>query len=579
MIEIQTLNDMLMKFLIDKIGQQLIKENKLTTEQLRDAMDIHRQTGEKIQDVLIKNGLISEEDFLEVHSKILGIPRAHLESSLVDKSIINEIPLSMAKKYRVVPIVKLEEELTVAMSNPLDVYAIDAIQYYTKCKLLVSLASDKEIDQAIDKYYSLKDSMDQVVAGIHEEESDNQLLDEEIEEEDISEMSINEDSDESSVIKLVNLIILQSIKDKASDIHFEPDEKEFRVRNRIDGILHEMFNPPKSLQANIISRIKIMADMDVSERRVPQDGRFSLKYGKKEIDIRASILPTVDGEKAVLRILDKSSTILKLEDMGFSSADLEKWLDILNKTEGIILITGPTGSGKTTTLYAVLNRLNSIEKNIVTVENPVEYKLNLINQVNVNPKAGLTFAGGLRSILRQDPDIIMIGEIRDGETAEIAIRSALTGHLVLSTLHTNDAPSAIARLIDMGLEPFLVESSLIAVLAQRLVRKLCPKCAQEIKLDDDIIARLKVPDWLQLDKVYRGSGCPDCNYSGYHRRTAIHELLLVDESIRKSIISGASTDEIRNVARKSGMRTLKEDGLLKVSKQLTTVEEVLRVTF
>ena len=358
MIEIQTLNDMLMKFLIDKIGQQLIKENKLTTEQLRDAMDIHRQTGEKIQDVLIKNGLISEEDFLEVHSKILGIPRAHLESSLVDKSIINEIPLSMAKKYRVVPIVKLEEELTVAMSNPLDVYAIDAIQYYTKCKLLVSLASDKEIDQAIDKYYSLKDSMDQVVAGIHEEESDNQLLDEEIEEEDISEMSINEDSDESSVIKLVNLIILQSIKDKASDIHFEPDEKEFRVRNRIDGILHEMFNPPKSLQANIISRIKIMADMDVSERRVPQDGRFSLKYGKKEIDIRASILPTVDGKKAVLRILDKSSTILKLEDMRFSSADLEKWLDLLNKTERIILITVTTGSRKTKTLYAEKNSIN-----------------------------------------------------------------------------------------------------------------------------------------------------------------------------------------------------------------------------
>ncbi len=568
-----------MKFITDKIGQQLVKENKLTAEQLKDAIHIHRQTGEKLQDVLITNGSISEDDFLDIQSKIWGIPRAHLESSLVDKSIINTIPLSMAKKYRVVPIVKIDKELTVAMSNPLDVYAIDAIQYYTKCKLLVSLASDKEIDRAIDKYYSLKDSMDQVVAGIHEEESDNNISGEEIEEDDISGLSITEDSDESSVIKLVNLIILQSIKDQASDIHFEPDEKEFRVRNRIDGILHEMFTPPKSLQANIISRIKILSDMDVSERRVPQDGRFSLKYGKKEIDIRASILPTVEGEKAVLRILDKSNTILTLEDMGFSPADLEKWLDILNRTEGIILITGPTGSGKTTTLYAVLNRLNSKEKNIVTVENPVEYKLNLINQVNVNPKAGLTFASGLRSILRQDPDIIMIGEIRDGETAEIAIRSALTGHLVLSTLHTNDAPSSVARLIDMGLEPFLVESSLIAILAQRLVRKLCPKCAQEIKLDDKIVARLNVPEWLQLDKVYRGSGCPECNYSGYHRRTAIHELLIIDESIRKSIISGASTDEIRSVARKNGMRTLKEDGLLKVSKQLTTVEEVLRVTF
>ncbi|MBD3290207.1 type II secretion system protein GspE [candidate division KSB1 bacterium] len=561
------------------MSRYLIKENIITAEQWEDAINIHRQTGEKLQDVLIKNIQINEGDLLRAQSKILGIPRAHLDASLVDQSIIDAIPLSMAKKYRVVPIAKIDDELTVAMANPLNVYAIDAIQYYTKCKILVSLASENEIEQAIDKYYSLQDSMDQVVAGIHQQESTREISEEDIEEEDISEISISEDSDESSVIKLVNLILLQSIKDQASDIHFEPDEKEFRIRNRVDGILREMFSPPKNLQANIISRIKIMADMDVSERRIPQDGRFSLKHGKKEIDIRASILPTVEGEKAVLRILDKSNTILQLEDMGFVKKDLENWLDVLNKTEGIILITGPTGSGKTTTLYAVLNRLNSKEKNIVTVENPVEYKLDLINQVNVNTKAGLTFANGLRSILRQDPDIIMIGEIRDSETAEIAIRSALTGHLVLSTLHTNDAPSAIARLIDMGLEPFLVESSLISVLAQRLVRKLCPKCAAEIKLDDKVIARLNVPDWLDLDKVYRGGGCAACNYSGYHRRTAIHEMLIIDEEIRKLIISGASTDEIRTVAKKNGMQTLKENGLIKVSQQLTTVEEVLRVTF
>ncbi|MBD3289449.1 type II secretion system protein GspE [candidate division KSB1 bacterium] len=568
-----------MKLFTEKMSRYLIKENIITTEQWEDAINIHRQTGEKLQDVLIKNIQINEEDLLRAQSKILGIPRAHLDASLVDQSIIDAIPLSMARKYRIVPIAKVNKELTVAMSNPLDVHAIDVIQYHTKCKLLVSLASENEIDQAIDKCYSLRDSMDQVVAGIHKERSGQEISDEEIEEKDISEISISEDSDESSVINLVNLIILQSIKDQASDIHFEPDEKEFRVRNRIDGILNEFFCPPKSLQANIISRIKILADMDVSERRIPQDGRFSLKYGKKEIDIRASILPTVEGEKAVLRILDKSNTILSLEDMGFADEDLERWLDVLNKTEGIILITGPTGSGKTTTLYAVLNRLNSKDKNIVTVENPVEYKLNLINQVNVNPKAGLTFANGLRSILRQDPDIIMIGEIRDSETADIAIRSALTGHLVLSTLHTNDAPSAIARLIDMGLEPFLVESSLIAVLAQRLVRKLCPKCAVKIKLDEKIIDRLNVPDWLQLDEVYRGEGCAECNYSGYQRRTAIHELLIIDDAIRKLIISGAPTDEIRTVAKTKGMKTLKENGLLKVSKRLTTVEEVLRVAF
>jgi len=568
-----------MSISIEKIGTYLVGKNLLTPDQLQQAIDTHQQTGEKFENILIAKKWLTEELFLKNLSDLLRIPRANLDSSPIDQSIIDTIPLSMARKYRVIPIIKIEDELAVAMSNPLDVFAIDAIQYHTGCKLLISLASDREITESIDRYYSLKDTMHEVVQGLSESEKPKSGAVDANDSGPIELISMGEGQDESSVIKLVNLILLQSIKDRASDIHFEPDEGVFRVRSRIDGLLHEVFNPPKSLQANIISRIKIMADMDVSERRIPQDGRFSLTVGGKEVDIRASILPTVEGEKAVLRILDKARSILKLDDMGFTISILEKWRVMMKKTEGIILITGPTGSGKTTTLYAVLNELNEKTKNIITIENPVEYKLPIINQVNVNPKAGLTFASGLRSILRQDPDIIMVGEIRDGETAEIAIRSALTGHLVLSTLHTNDAPSAIARLIDMDLEPFLVESSLIAVLAQRLVRKICRSCKTEIKLDEQVIEKLQVPSWIDLSHVYKGSGCPNCNYSGYQGRTSIHELLIVDEPIRRAIISGASTDDLRHLAVKNGMHSLKEDGLLKVSQKLTTIEEILRVTF
>jgi len=554
---------------IEKLGNLLLEENRISRNQLNLALDIQKQTGEDFSDVLIKKNWVTEDDLLTLIGKSLNIPFTRLSSTPIDKAIIDTIPLSMARKYKVIPIIKMENELVVAMADPLNLTAIDAIKYYTGCTLLISIARLKEIEEAINKYYSLKDSMARVVEDM--KEPDTELHGTE-------DVNISEDSDETSVIKLVNLVLLQAIRDRSSDIHFEPDEGIFRIRFRTDGLLHEVFTPPKNLQAMIISRIKIMADMDVSERRVPQDGRFSLKVDGKEIDIRASVLPTVEGEKAVLRILDKASALLKLSDMGFNPTILKTWEELIKKTEGIVLITGPTGSGKSTTLYAVLNAINSKDKNIVTVENPVEYRLPLINQVHVNTKAGMTFASALRSILRQDPDIIMIGEIRDQETAEIAIRSALTGHLVFSTLHTNDAPGAIARLIDMGLEPFLVESSLIAVLAQRLVRRICPNCKTEIQIEEEALKKLNPPDFIDLSKVYRGSGCAECNYSGYRKRSAIHELLVADETIRRQIITGASTEDIRKKARENGMLTLKEDGLLKVSQGITTIEEVLRVT-
>lgn len=558
-----------MKMSVEKLSTLLLEENRVSQSQLSLAIDIHKQTGEKLEDVLISKEWISEDGLFEVISKSLNIPFTRLDSTPIDKTIIDTIPLSMARKYKVIPIIKMENELVVAMADPLNLLAIDAIKYYSGCKLLISMAKPKEIDEAINKYYSLKDSMAQVVEDMKEPEKDLR---------ETAEVNISEDSDETSVIKLVNLVLLQAIRDRASDIHFEPDEGIFRIRFRTDGLLHEVFTPPKNLQAMITSRIKIMSDMDVSERRIPQDGRFSLRVDGKEIDIRASILPTVEGEKAVLRILDKANSILKLSDMGFHPDILSSWEELIKKTEGIVLITGPTGSGKSTTLYAVLNAINTKDKNIVTVENPVEYKLPLINQVHVNTKAGMTFASALRSILRQDPDIIMIGEIRDQETAEIAIRSALTGHLVFSTLHTNDAPGAIARLIDMELEPFLVESSLIAVLAQRLVRQICPNCKSEFKIEEEALKKLKAPPDIDLSKVYKGNGCAECNYSGYRKRTSIHELLVADDAIRRMIITGEPTDEIRKKARENGMRTLKEDGLIKVSKGLTTIEEVLRVT-
>ncbi|MDZ7262751.1 MAG: ATPase, T2SS/T4P/T4SS family, partial [candidate division KSB1 bacterium] len=457
-----------MALLYKKLGEMLLEKNLITREQLNLALEIQQKTKDKLGKIFVEKGWVTEETLLDVLSQNLKIPKIKLDSYVIDPAIITIVPQQFALKYQLMPLFKVGDELTVAMSDPLDIFAIDALHYRTRCKIHVALASEKDILQAIEKYYTVKDSMDRVIRDLDKAEV-AQIKEEK---DHTSTRAIVEDSDEASVIKLVNLFILQAIKDKASDIHVEPDEGMLRIRYRVDGVLREAFTPPKQLHPMIISRIKIMADLDVAERRIPQDGRFHFKAEKKEVDVRVSILPTVEGEKAVLRILDKTSVLFGLEEMGFSEDNLQQWRSLIRKPEGIILITGPTGSGKTTTLYGVLKEINSVEKNIVTVENPVEYKFPLINQVQINPKAGLTFSTGLRAVLRQDPDIIMIGEIRDLESAEIAIRSALTGHLVLSSIHANDAVGVIFRLLDLGVEPFLISSSLVGIVAQRMIRRI-----------------------------------------------------------------------------------------------------------
>jgi len=551
-----------------KLGEILREKNLISREELEKALQIQAQTGEKLGKILVEQGMITEEALLDALSEKLGIPRVKIDAYSIDPSVVNVIPLAMARRYRVIPLFKVEDTLTVAMADPLDVFLIDALRYQTGLKIQQVIATEKDIERAINKYYSVKDSIEEVIKDLKGTEEA---------EEKPQELS-SESSEEASVIKLVNLIISQAIKDRASDIHIEPEAKRLRIRYRIDGILHEVFFPPKHLHPMIISRIKIMSDLDVSERRVPQDGRFQLKVENKNVDMRVSILPTIHGEKAVMRVLDKSQLVMGLEELGFDEDVLRQWRGIINKSQGIILITGPTGSGKTTTLYAVLREINTVEKNIVTVENPVEYELPLINQVQVNPAAGLTFASGLRSILRQDPDIIMIGEIRDLETAEIAIRSALTGHLVLSTLHTNDAPGAVTRLIDMGVEPFLVSSSLIGVLAQRLVRKICPHCKEPVSIPPEIWTRMELPGPLSGTTFYKGKGCRECKGTGYKGRTGIYELMVLNEEIQRLIVKRASDDQLQKAAKEAGMVTLREDGFKKAIRGITTLEEVLRVT-
>jgi type IV pilus assembly protein PilB len=460
------------------------------------------------------------------------------------------------------------------MANPLDVYAIDFVRDHTKVKRIKSLlASEDDVINAITNYYELGEYDDiidklgtEVVYKEEEAEEDSRKL------EAISK--------EAPIIQLVNMLIVQGVKDRASDIHIEPNERSLLIRFRVDGILRDIRALPNTIKSAIVSRIKILAKMDIAERRLPQDGRFQVKFGTREVDLRVSTIPTVLGEKVVLRLLDKSKGLIKLDHLGFIPEQLEVFESIISKSYGIILLTGPTGSGKTTTLYAALSEVNSKGKNIVTVEDPVEYKLNRINQIQIKPKINLTFANTLRSILRQDPDIIMVGEIRDAETAQIAVQAALTGHLVFSTLHTNDAASAITRLIDMNVETFLISSSVIVVIAQRLVRVICEKCKEEYIPGKNVLSALNIKDDSNNDgkiKLYRGTGCSSCKNTGYYGRTSIFELIVLDEEIRALIISKASSNVIKDVAIKKGMKTLKHSGMEKAKQGITTIEEVLRV--
>ncbi len=563
-------------FTNQKIGEIILNQGLITPQQLEEALNVQREGNkERLGEILVEMGVISREELYGVLQYIYETEYVDLSNYVIDPEVISLIPEKTALQFTLIPISKSDYELVIAMANPLDVYAIDFVKSYTKSKKIkCMLASEEDIMNAISNYYELGEYDD-----IIEKLGTEIIFKKEEEEEDLKKLEAI--SKEAPIIQLVNMLIVQGVKERASDIHIEPNAVGVLVRFRIDGILHDIRTLPNKIKSAVISRVKILAKMDIAERRLPQDGRFQVKFGTREVDLRVSTIPTVFGEKVVLRLLDKSKGLIKLENLGFLPLQLTQFASIISKSYGIILLTGPTGSGKTTTLYAALNEVNSKDKNIITVEDPVEYKLDRVNQIQVKPKINLTFANTLRSILRQDPDIIMVGEIRDTETAQIAVHAALTGHLVFSTLHTNDAASALTRLVDMEIEPFLISSSVIGVIAQRLVRVICEKCKEEYTPGEDVLKGLHLEEELKNNKdkftLFRGVGCSFCKNTGYYGRTSIYELIVLDEEIKSLIVSKASSNLIKEIALKKGMKTLKDSGLEKAMQGITTIGEVLRV--
>lgn len=553
----------------------LYKKNLITDDQLEKILKIQKNSGDDIQKIIIDLSILKKDEMMLALADEIGEKYVNLNDITIDPTVVVLIPEEMARRHQLIAIDKAEKKLTVAMANPLDVFAFDDLKIRLGYDINSVLSSGEDINKALDEVFGVTDGWDQVIDKI-ENVKVTVLKEDEKETSDISAIT---KSEEAPIIALVNLIILRAVKENASDIHVELfGEDTLKVRYRIDGILHDVMSLPRNLQLAVISRIKIMSDLDIAERRLPQDGRIQVNVGGKKINIRVSILPAVNGESAVLRILDPSSILLELDSLGFSPDILPDYLALIKKPNGIILVTGPTGSGKSTTLYTTLNLLNSTEKKILTIEDPVEYRLKGISQVQAKPKIGLTFAAGLRSFLRQDPDIMLVGEIRDKETAEIAVQAALTGHIVLSTLHTNDAPSSVIRLIDIGIKPFLISSSVIGVIAQRLVRKICPKCKKEIKITPGI-ERIMNDYKINCNEItlYRGEGCPYCKDSGYKGRVAIFELMVITENIRNLIAKDVTTGKLREAALKEGMCPLKNDGIKKVCEGITTIDEVLRV--
>ncbi len=560
----------------ESLGQILLDEKMVTREQLDKAIQTQHRSGGHLGRILVEQGVLTEQNLAKVLSIQWGLPYVQLGSVEIDPDVVKAIPQHIAHRHKVLAIERTKRKLKLAIADPLNVVALDDVRLVTGLELEQVVAAEEDIMAAIKRYYTggidLDEAMRQAVSA------DIDIPDEKTE--DLSVQELRTLTEEAPVVRLVNLIISQAIGDGASDIHMEPHRRSVQVRYRIDGLLHDVMTPPKQLQAAIVSRIKIMANLDIAERRIPQDGRIHVVIENKEYDLRVSTLPTVFGEKVVMRILDQSSTRLGLGKLGFTSATLETWEGMAAKPYGMILVSGPTGSGKTTTLYSTLYKINTTDKNIVTVEDPVEYQLPRVNQVQVNPKAGLTFANGLRSFLRQDPDIIMVGEIRDKETAEIAIQASLTGHLVLSTIHTNDAPSAATRLVDMGVEPFLISSSVLGVLAQRLARTICTNCRESYAPPVEALHRLGLkPEQGEEILFYRGKGCDRCKGSGYKGRYGIFELMPMSEAIRDLVLKGTSADQIRQQAIAEGMKTLADDGILKVLEGATTIDELLRVVY
>lgn len=547
------------------LGDLLIEAGVITKEQRNKAIQEHKRLGKRLGETLVSLGFIAEDVMAKTLSAQMGLSFKELRFVSMDPAVIDMVPESLARKHRVLPLEVKDGRLTLAMADPLDVFAADEIKRVTKMPVDTVVVTESELLKALDKYY--KGVVEEAIkaADVYYPEKEKIIT--------AAEAML----EETPIVKLVTTVITQAVKDRASDVHIEPYVDSLRVRFRIDGKLHDIMKPPKHLHAGMISRVKILSGMDIAEKRVPQDGRFPINIEGRQFDVRASTLPTLHGEKIVLRLLEKTAGLpqLRLSELGFSENVLRSYEKLISKPYGFILSTGPTGCGKTTTMYSSLRNISAAEKNIITIEDPIEYNLPDINQVQVNPKAGLTFASGLRSILRQDPDVIMIGEIRDVETASIATHAALTGHLVLSTLHTNEAVGAIARLIDMGVEPFLITSSLIGVLGQRLITKICPYCKESYTTEADILKSMGVKGKVLL---HRGKGCSECRFTGYLGREGLFELLLITEGIKKLIVEKATASEIKALALKEGFNTMRQEGLLKAVQGITTLEEAIRVT-
>jgi type IV pilus assembly protein PilB len=557
-----------------RLGELLVRENLISLQQLHKAQDEQRKTGGRIGSLLVRQGAIAEHDLTNFLSKQYGVPAISLKDFDIDEEVVKLIPKATADKHQVVPVNRAGSSLIVAMSDPSNIFAIDDIKFLTGYNVEVVVASEQAIKEAIDKYYSEKGpDLDEVMQGF----DDSEVTVVESEGDDASSVDLEKSAEEAPVVKLVNLILLDAIKKGASDIHVEPYEKDFRVRFRIDGVLYEVMKPPMKLRNAMISRLKIMSELDISERRLPQDGRIKLKLGKgKEMDFRVSVCPTLFGEKVVMRLLDKSTLQLDMTRLGFEEQQLKEFMEAIDRPYGMVLVTGPTGSGKTTTLYSALSKLNEVSWNISTAEDPVEFNFFGINQVQMHEDIGLNFAAALRSFLRQDPDIIMVGEIRDFETAEIGVKAALTGHLVLSTLHTNDAPGTVSRLLNMGIEPFLVTASLNAIVAQRLCRKLCQECKKPAEVEDQALVDAGFPaEEIGTIQTFAPGGCKTCNDRGYKGRVAVYEVMPLWDGLKELVIQGCSAAELKQEAIRLGFRTLRMAALAKVKEGMTSLAEAI----
>jgi type IV pilus assembly protein PilB len=564
-----------------RLGDLLVREGLIDNDQLARALQEQKGSNDKLGGILVKLNFVTEDKLIAFLSRQYGIQSITLSQLDIDPEVLKLVPEQIARKYEVLPIKRQGNEITLAMADPTNVFALDDVGFMTNLQVVPVVASQAAIRAAVDRCYDATGSgMAEIVSEMEGAAADVELVEGE---EEISAkvdvFELKESADEAPVVRLINMILVDAIRRGASDIHLEPYEKVFRVRFRVDGVLHEIMTPPKRLEAALTSRVKIMASLDIAERRLPQDGRIKLRFNQREIDFRVSTLPTIFGEKTVMRILDKESLQLDLTMLGFDSWSLEQFTKAIHNPYGMILITGPTGSGKTTTLYSAIHTINSPDINIMTAEDPVEYNLKGVNQVQVNDEIGRSFAGCLRAFLRQDPDVILVGETRDLETAQIGIRAALTGHLVLSTLHTNDCPSTVARLLDMGIPPFLVSSSLMLILAQRLGRRVCKECKQPYEADEEMLVPYgHISQGLGKVNFYKGKGCVTCNFTGMKGRVAIYEVMPISQELRDLMIRNAPTAEIRETAQAQGMKTLRQNALQKVLEGTMTAEEVLRVT-